>query len=432
MHGFTSYYWDVDDLSQEADQRAWTVVNKADDVGELLTAYQAMLHSDDVVARGIALDQYHYAQAQWRWGVHNPLAALEDDIAACAREVLATAPDPGAPDHDWPVVLAAWASALGALWHLGEDTDLPRILDVLDATVARGDEDGATDVLAGAFQAVRGCLESADEVTGRQAGQRLAALFTNENLPVSLRTSALGPFTAGQRTAAKLGQENALVALLHHPDLQLAGRAATALAGRDPHDALVREVVQTWPADADAASTVRRMIRAADNLAQARKTLAAVNSEPPPGPAELISAARELRNQGDPADLEPLMAAWNTDTTDTDLANAVSQALRRHLDDADDPTCHRIGARLAELASDETLPIEVRLAAIAPFFTGKLGHEDALVALLRHPDLRLSTQAAWVLVDVEQHVPLVREIAATWPADAPDPADRVRAELEND
>ncbi|WP_327003079.1 hypothetical protein OHA72_49695 [Dactylosporangium sp. NBC_01737] len=149
MYGFSSFHWDVAELAGP-DRRAVEALDTASpplpsagyatlDPDGLLAAYRTLLHSDDVQARGVALDQYTYAEAQGRWGNANPLAAYDAEVLAEARAMLAVAPGPALPLAVQRRVTACWNSALGVMAFLtGDDgaADLPRIVEVLGAASA--------------------------------------------------------------------------------------------------------------------------------------------------------------------------------------------------------------------------------------------------------------------------------------------------------
>jgi hypothetical protein len=273
VYGFSSYHWDVHELAEE-DQRAIAALGTTSppspgagfgphDPDGLLAAYRTLLHSPDVRARGVALDQYTYAAAQHRWGAENPLTRFDEAVLAQARAMLAVTPEPTVPLAAQPRVTAGWNSALGVLAFLtdGSVVDLPRIVEVLDSAFA-GD---LLDIHALRALGVR--LVDADEPTCARVGAWLAARFTDETLPVEVRVTALSPFR-DDRYAARLGQRGAIADLLHHPEIRLSIEAAWVLADRDSaHDQAVRRAVAGWPDDAPyPADEVRDLLAAADAI----------------------------------------------------------------------------------------------------------------------------------------------------------------------
>jgi len=65
----------------------------------------------------------------------------------------------------------------------------------------------------------------------------------------------------------------------------------------------------------------------------------------------------------------------------------------------------------------------IRVFAPAP---RRYGQDSAPDAMLDHPDLSLSTAAAYALLGRAAYNERVRAVAAAWPDDAPDSADEVR------
>jgi hypothetical protein len=443
MYGFSSFYWDVAELA-EADRRAVATLNTASpplpsagyathDPDGLLAAYRTLLHSADVRARGVALDQYTYAQAQHRWGVDNPMTRFDDEVLAQARALLAVTPEPTDPLAAQPQVTACWNSALGVLAFLTDDTaaDLPRIIEVLDSAFP-------LDVLdVYSFWALEVRLVDADEPTCARVGEWLAATFTDERLPIQVRIAAVGVF-GDDRFAARLGQRGTIAGLLDHPEIRLAIQAAWVLAGIDSgHAEVVRRAVAGWPDDAPyPADEVREILAIADELARARAALAAPGGEAAPVDAGAVVAALEaLAEHGDASDVPGLLALLDNEN----LAGAVAEypaaafgsALNQCLRTAAEPTIRHVAARLAAVLTDARLPSTVRVLAIRPFWSGVLQATQpvALTRLLDHDDLRLSTAAARALADRAGSEQRVRRSEARWPDDAPYPASEVRTIL---
>jgi hypothetical protein len=267
LYGFSSFYWNVDELGDE-DRRAVAALDTASphlpsagyathDLDGLLAVYRTLLHSADVRARGVALDQYTYAEAQHRWGADNPMTRFDDEVLAQARAMLAVTPDPAVPLAAQPRVTACWNSALGVLAFLTDDTsaDLPRIIEVLDSAFASD----LLDVYS--FWALEVRLIDADEPTCARVGAWLAATFGNDQLPIQVRVTAVSAFR-DDRYAARLGQRDAIADLLDQPDIRLSIEAALVLADVDSaYDEAVRRTVAGWPDDAPyPASEVRELL----------------------------------------------------------------------------------------------------------------------------------------------------------------------------
>jgi hypothetical protein len=158
----------------------------------LSAAFLLLLHSADARARGVALDQHHYAQAQGRWGLNNPLREYDAETLTEARALLAVPLEPAASLDEQPAVVLGWCSAMGVLTYLGEIDDLPRLMEILDAAVPGVPRAG--DVNIELFRAMEFCLRAADGPTCRQVGARPATVAADESLPAACRrcTSSAG------------------------------------------------------------------------------------------------------------------------------------------------------------------------------------------------------------------------------------------------
>lgn len=423
MFGFSSYHWDVGELS-ETDRRALVTLNDASpetplagyathDPAGLFGAYRALLHSTDVRARGVALDQYAYAEAQGRWAIENPLVLFDDTVRAVARAMLAAVPRPGVPLTDQPLLLSGWRSALGALTHLadGDPSDLPLIMTVVEAMAA----DDLLD--RHAFWPVEVRVTDTDRA-GVDAW--LAGMATDERLPVDVRVGAvqaLGP-----------GHHEQVAGLLRHPDPPLAIAAAHLLLDGDPPPetaARVAGVVSGWPDDAPyPASEVRHRLEEIADLAKARATLTrpGAHSDALSGPLSVVA------EHGTAADLPAVLAILDDDRLVLAAGGAFADAVVECLRAADGPAADRAYEALAAVYTDGARAVDVRVLALRPFWCRPEHRVDphAVTALLNHDDLRLSTAAALTLVDRQGSEGPVRAAAARWPDDAPDPADRLR------
>ncbi len=454
MYGFSSFYWNVSELA-EADRRAVEALNTASqsrpsagyathDLAGLLAAYRTLLDSADVRARGVALDQYAYAEAQGRWGADNPMTRFAGEVRAQARAMLATTPEPGVPLAEQPRVIAGWNSALGVLKHLadGDTSDIPRIVEVLSAMFL----DNLLDV--DAFMALEVRLVDADAPTCARVGAWLAATMGDERLPHEVRISAVKAFD-DDRYSARLGPRDALAGLLDNSEIRLSVIAANTLLHIDEsYEPEIRRAVAGWPDDASyPANEVREILADADELARARASLAAVAGRATSGGAQPTDAAivvavlKILAGRGGPTDVSSVLAILDDDDLaravaeypvdeDTDIEDTVAfgTALNRCLGTADEPTTHQANTRLAAVFTDAQVPVAVRVLAVRPFWSdAEPGpQEDALTGLLAHDDLRLSTAAAFAVVDHAGSEPLVRQAVTRWPDDAPYPASKVR------
>ena len=160
MYRVDTFNWDVEELS-ETDRAAVRALNElspslpsagyaTNDPSAFLDAFRTLLHSADVRARGVALDQYHYAGANHRWTGSDPLDTMDAEVAVVARDLLAVPHQAGVPLLDQPHVVSCWNSALSALARSydGSDGDLPRIVTVLDTMMRSGSTLDSTGIWA--------------------------------------------------------------------------------------------------------------------------------------------------------------------------------------------------------------------------------------------------------------------------------------------
>ncbi|GIJ71178.1 hypothetical protein [Virgisporangium ochraceum] len=422
MFGFSSYHWDVGELSAD-DRRALVTLNGASpetplagyathDPHALLAAFRALVHSTDVRARGVALDQYVYAEAQGRWGIENPLVLFDDAVRAAAREMLTAVSRPGIPLTDQPLLLSGWRSALGALTHVGDSSELPLVMTVVEAMAA----DDLLD--RHAFWPVEVRLADADPATRSHVDAWLAGMATDERLPVEVRVEAVG--TLGPR------HHEEVAGLLRHPAVPLAVAAARYLLDGDPSPEVatrVADVVAGWPGDAPyPADEVRHRLAEIADLATARATLTGPSAE------TVAGALSTVAEHGTAADLPATLAVLDDDRLVLAGADTVADAVVECLRTADGPVADRAYRALATVYTDGARPVDVRVLALRPFWCRPEHRLDAVAVttLLTHDDLRLSTAAAMALVGRRGSEAPVRAAAARWPDDAPDPADRVR------
>lgn len=229
---FDSYYWGDARVAGAELERARQRLAAA---GER-AAFAVLLRSGDPVAVGVALDQYHHAEALTRHGGASPFEEHTDEVVARAREALRGPPsgpelgaEPGA-NH---------ASALGALMNLAGPEDAALIADAL-ARTRTGNLRFAASLAAGT------ALErspSPDErlVAALEEIALNAAAHRDER---SGAVSALGCARSAAATAALLR-----VTLV--PEVGLQASAALHLLDRDlrAHRAHVEALVRAWPED---------------------------------------------------------------------------------------------------------------------------------------------------------------------------------------
>jgi len=238
MNDFEAYYWRISDL-RSRDSAAGKALCESDDRGEIEAAFEQLLRSDHVVARGVALDQFSYARTQDRYGAPDRFADLGRRALEVARAELARPAVTSTTPRGGTVIGANHASALGALRFLGDASDLEAIAPLLFPT-----QD--LNVVEEACMAASHCLEHADGETSHAIGAKLAQVFRDPNVLLEARIMAISPF----RKYPALEQDAALLETLVHDALPMSAYAAWALVKRDPVNPEVRPIVATWPADA--------------------------------------------------------------------------------------------------------------------------------------------------------------------------------------
>lgn len=140
---FHSYHWRDQPLTTLREAQAAEALRDG-----LASAadWKCLLRSEDPVANGVALDQFHRRQALGRHGAASP-AADPVTVLAVARRLLDAPAVPGSvPD-------ASHASALLALMNDADATDAGRITRVLNGEPSAATREAAT-------LAARACLES--------------------------------------------------------------------------------------------------------------------------------------------------------------------------------------------------------------------------------------------------------------------------------
>jgi hypothetical protein len=237
---FESYYWAVGDLPAEDATWAKTLI-ESDRIDDAKRAFAQLLESNEVAARGVALDHYVYAETQGRFGVSNPFSIFDKAAISSARQLLQGPPVTAKSPRGSIVVGANHASALGVLMHLGDSSDLQRIEPFLDPS-------RDLNVLEEACMAAERCVRTADSDSTQRIGARLAALFQNDKLNDEVRVFAIRPF----RRNPLLDQEEVLLETLTRGSMPVSAYAAWILLARDraKYEEVLRAALATWPADA--------------------------------------------------------------------------------------------------------------------------------------------------------------------------------------
>ena len=227
---FDSYYWGHARVASAELERARQRVAEASD----RAAFAVLLRSGDPVAIGIALDQYHYAEALTRHGLSSPFEDHTDEVAARARDALRgppSGPDLGAEPG------ANHASALGALMNLAEPEDAALVAGALAQT-------RTPNLRCAAFLAAGTVLErsfSPDEALVAA----LQEIVLDAAAELGERRDALSALGHAQSAAATA----ALLRATLEPDVGLQASAALRLLDRDlrAHRAHVEALVRAWP-----------------------------------------------------------------------------------------------------------------------------------------------------------------------------------------
>jgi hypothetical protein len=229
---FDSYYWHGARIASAELERARARVAEAGDPA----AFATLLRSADPVGVGIAMDQYHYADAFARHGPANRLAGYTEEVRARAREILRgppSDPDLGAEPG------ANHASALGALMNLAEPQDADVIADALiRATTA--------NLRFTASLAAGAALEKSIYPKDRFI-EALENVVLDADLDFDSRSGALAALGRARSAPAT----ESLVRVLGVSHLGLQATAALHLLDRDPdtHGDRILRLTLTWPED---------------------------------------------------------------------------------------------------------------------------------------------------------------------------------------
>jgi hypothetical protein len=169
------------------------------------------------------------------------------------------------------------------------------------------------------------------------------------------------------------------------------------------------------------------------DIARAQLERPAVTATSPRGTvivgANHASALGVLSHIGDAADLERITRFLDP-VRDLNVIEEACMAADHCLPGADVVLRRKAGAQLAALFQDPSLIGEVRIMAVRPFLESSLDQDAALLDTMTRGPFPLAAYAAWALVDRIPDVSELRRVVATWPDDAPYPADEVRELLK--
>jgi hypothetical protein len=227
---FDSYYWHDSLVGTPELERARQQLAAERD----RKAFELLLRSGDPVAVGIALDQYHHADASTRHGTVSPFEEYREEVVARAREILRGAPS---PESGGTEAGANHASALGALMNLAAPEDATLIVGALEQT-------RTSNLRLAAAYAGSTALESSTTPDERLIAA-LEQLAFDEAAELDERRAAVSALGRTRSASAT----NALLRMTRLADLGLQARAALHLLNIDrrAHRTRVEEIVRTWP-----------------------------------------------------------------------------------------------------------------------------------------------------------------------------------------
>jgi hypothetical protein len=236
LREFQSWYWkcDFDDAKLRA---AFDATGTATTPGEFQKAFLLLLRSDDIVARGIALDFFDRATAVSRFGEPNPFEPYRDEVLTTAREMLGRPPRPG---DDVAFEGANHASALLALKNDAGTEDVELVLAVL-----RRRPDGV--LLNDALDTAKTVLRRS-EIPDPHLIALIGEMVFDQTLDIDVRREACDALrdAAGDEATALLARATG------EDDYGLQQKAAWALSiGKRfyTHRVLLERLDASWPED---------------------------------------------------------------------------------------------------------------------------------------------------------------------------------------
>lgn len=229
---FDSYHWYNSRCATPQLEAARKTVATGD-----RNAFQLLLRSDDPVSIGIALDQYHHADAATRHGTSSPFDEYSDEVIALARAVLKAEPSPPKPEAEQA---ANHASALLVLMNHAAPEDAASIARALEKT-------HTTNLQIAAAYAASSALEGSPAPDERLIIQ-LEKLAFDETAGLEARRTALSALGQARTPSAT----NALCRALTLSDAGLQATAALHLLERENgvYRDRIAQAAQAWPDDA--------------------------------------------------------------------------------------------------------------------------------------------------------------------------------------
>lgn len=145
--------------------------------------------------------------------------------------------------------------------------------------------------------------------------------------------------------------------------------------------------------------------------------------------ANHASALGVLGRLGDASDL-PRITCYLVPSQDFNVLEAACLAVDHCLEGAATQIARDVGAHLATILQDPAADDGTRVMVLAPFRSWPaLDQIDMLLDTVRHGALLPAIHAAWALAGQLEDETELRRLIASWPADAPYPADEVRAAM---
>lgn len=250
MRKFDSYHWQNAVLDDPDLQAARNRLGRSPGGEEGVRSFLTLLRSSEEAARGIALDYYHYAASQERYGSPNPFSGFRSEVLEAARNIL-RAPARPARESGGDFDGAEHASALVALANEATEQDSGLVVDALRKA-------SSFDTVSAALQAAGRIMRWSDPPPDNLVSSILLIVH-DEDLDLDERLEALQALARG-KTPETL-RELARVAEFRDPVLQVTATHALAFHDLETYRSFVEERFASWPDDSPyPASEVRDLL----------------------------------------------------------------------------------------------------------------------------------------------------------------------------
>ncbi|MFE1770470.1 HEAT repeat domain-containing protein [Streptomyces sp. NPDC059008] len=259
MKPFDSYHWRGMQLTDASLESARQELAESSEIDTTLQSFTQLLHSEDSAAIGIALDHYHYAVSQQRYGIPNPYSDYTLEVLERARELLKqppthstfTGPDIEGSNH---------SSALLIMMNHAKPEDSGLILRVLENSAN-------SDVASGALAAA-GRILDAECAPDDALIHALAGIALDESKDPDERLDAVRALARSSASQALSIMER--IADLETLDLQVTAVHALGFHAMDRYRPLVEQRSASWPDDLPyPAFDVQRLLREHDSKGNA-------------------------------------------------------------------------------------------------------------------------------------------------------------------